>query len=214
MGRSIPCGHTGRFVQQCTSRHVPDRAVLDPFADQPELLAGVALVAHLGLHLVLAGGLGQHAGLPHGARQRLLNVDVLAPLHGGHRNHGVQVVRRGDDHRVDVLLLVEHLAEIRPLLRVGILLEDGGRVLGVHVAQGHDVLARALGDVVLPHAADADAGDVQLLARGRVARAAQDVPGHNRECRHGRRRADELAAATGPNRSISSAGFVMIYLPL
>ena len=43
------------------------------------------------------------------ARQRLLDVDVLAELHRRHRDDGVVVIGRGDDHRVDVLLLLEHL---------------------------------------------------------------------------------------------------------
>ena len=75
-------------------------------------LVGLALVAHLGDDLVLAGRLGDGAGLEHRVRQRLLAVDVLAGPHHGHRDRGVRVVRRGDDDGVDVLLLLEHLAEV------------------------------------------------------------------------------------------------------
>src|SRR5690606_32231441 len=43
----------------------------------------------------------------------LLNIDVLAELHGSERLHGVVVVRRRDRHGVDVLvLLVKHFPEV------------------------------------------------------------------------------------------------------
>ena len=45
--------------------------------------------------------------------------------------------------------------------------------------------------VAAAHAADADAGDVQLFARRRVARAAQHAAGHDGEGGHGRRAAQE-----------------------
>ena len=102
---SMPCGHTGRFVQACTSRTWPMAPAPDPLADQARAVAGVALVAHLRRHLVLARRLGQHARLVTRVRQRLLHVHVLAGLHRRHGDHRVGVVRRRNDDRVDVLLL-------------------------------------------------------------------------------------------------------------
>ena len=92
--------------------HGADGAVPDPFVDQPVALERHALVAHLRGDLGLARRLGHGAGLVHRAGQRLLAIDVLAHLDGRHRHDGVGVVRRAHDHGVDVLLLVQHLAEV------------------------------------------------------------------------------------------------------
>ena len=76
---------------------------------------------------------------------RLLHVDVLAALDGRHGDHGMGMVGRGHDHRVDVLLLVQHDAEILvPLGRAGYLSKVLAAYAGIDVAQGHDVLGRAL----------------------------------------------------------------------
>ncbi len=45
----------------------------------------------------------------------------------------------------------------------------------VEVAEGDDLLALAAGHVVLAHAADADAGDAEFVARGLVTDAPQHV---------------------------------------
>ena len=90
--------------------HVADRAGVEPLLQQPHRLVGLALVAHLRDDLVLARRLGDGARLVHGVGQRLLAVHVLAGPHHGHRDRGVRVVRRRDDHAVDALLLLEHLA--------------------------------------------------------------------------------------------------------
>ena len=126
--------------------HLADRAVLDPLLDQADALARAPLVAHLGDDLVLARGLGQRPRLGHRARQRLLHVDVLAELHRRHRDDGVGVVRRRDDDGVDVLLLLEHHAEVLVADRVRERLEDLRRAASaerglalVHVAQRDDV---------------------------------------------------------------------------
>ena len=118
VGRGMPCGQIGRLVQQCTSRTCADGAGLEPLLHQAQALFGVALVAHLRDDLVLPRRLGQRPGLADGARQRLLHVDVLAQLHRGHRDQGVRVIRRGDEHRVDVLLLLEHHAVVLVLDRL------------------------------------------------------------------------------------------------
>jgi hypothetical protein len=83
----------------------------------------VALVAHLGRDLVFMGRLGEDAGLEDGMGDRLLHIDVLAATHALHRDVGMGMVGRGDDDRVDVLLLVQHLAEIREERGLGELLD-------------------------------------------------------------------------------------------
>ena len=116
--------------------------------------------------------------------QRLLAVDVLAALDRRHRDDGVHVVGRADDDRVDVLLLVEHLAEVLVPLRLGNFVEDlGGGVQST--SHSATMFSVSHGRVVRPHAADADAGDVQLVARGGLVGAlpAQHVPRDDRESR-------------------------------
>ena len=167
--------------------HGPDDARLEPLANLPGPLPGMPLVSHLRRHAVLAGGRGQGAGLGHGARQRLLAVDVLAPPHRLHRDDGVRMVRRCDDHRIEVGLAVEHL----PVVCV----DASGRELAkgargkteVGVAERRDVLAATTPNVGAPPAADPDSGDVERIARRLHARTAQDVTRHYHQ-RRGRRR--------------------------
>ena len=81
-----------------------------------------------------------------------------------------EMVGRGNDHRVQRLLLLQHLAEVLVELGVGILLaRAGGRVL-VHVAQGDDVFAGATVGVAGPFAATAHDADVQLVIGRKAAR--------------------------------------------
>ena len=83
-------------------------------------LARVPRVAHLGGDLVPGRRLGQHPGLVDRMGERLLAVDVLAQVECGLGDHGVRVVGRADDHRVDLpVQLVEHPAEVVVGLRPG-----------------------------------------------------------------------------------------------
>src|SRR5262249_22764411 len=80
-----------------------------------------------------------------------------------HRGRGVGVVGRGDDHGVEALLLLEHLAEVvvgfGPAVRCGGPLEGPG----VDVAECRDVLTRDRLQVRGAAAADPDEADIQLL---------------------------------------------------
>ena len=183
--------------------HLADRAGIEPLLHQAQALFRVALVAHLRHDLVLARRLGQRPGLADGARQRLLHVDVLAELHRGHRDHGVRVIGRRDEHRVDVLLLLEHHAEVLVVGRLRELVERraalrraglGGRAL-VAVAQRDDVVGlRHVEQVVRAHAVRvADDGDVDGVAR-RLEPGAEHVARHDREAGRGGGGAHELAA--------------------
>ena len=141
------------------------------------------LVAHLGHHALLAGGFGQEPGFGDGMGQRLLHVHVLPPLHGSHGDHGVGVIGCRDDDRVDVVLLVQHDAEVFVPLGVRVLLEDLCRHVEIDVAQSDDVLCLTALEVGLSHSADADARDVELVTRGRRALPAQHVPRHDGKSR-------------------------------
>ena len=69
------------------------------------------------------------------------------------------------------------------------------RVALIHIAQGDDVLALHLAEVVRALAADADAGKVELLVGGGRAAQAQHAAGHHHEGGGGKGgAAQELAA--------------------
>ena len=138
----------------------------DHFAQVADAVAAVALVAHLRHDAHLRRGVLEQARFGHGVRQRLLHVDVLAEFHRHVGRGGVGVVRGGDGAGVYLVAhLVEHVAVVA--VHLGVLETLHGRpgAVPVHVAQGHDVLVAALGDVAAALAARADARDVELLVR-------------------------------------------------
>ncbi len=97
----------------CGLAQLAHRARPGQLHSAPQVLGGRALVAHLRNDLLLDRGLTHDPRLVDRARQRLLAIDVLAQLHGRHRGHGMGVVGRGDQDRVDLAVhFVEHLAEI------------------------------------------------------------------------------------------------------
>ena len=105
---------------------------------------------------------------------------MLARAERRQADRGVHVIGRGDHYRLDVLALVEHHPEILERLRLGERVEGAGRPDPVHVAKCDDVLGFHLAQVRCALAADADPGDVQLVARRRVA-LAQHVTRHDLE---------------------------------
>ena len=157
----------------------------------------MALIAQLGDHLVFLRGLHQFSDLVHRVGQRFFAINVLAALDGGHRRHGVTMVRRGDHDRINLLFhRIEQFAKIAELFGGGKFPERLGGLLGVHVAQRDDVVIG--GDrinIAGAHAADANAGDVQLLAGRSLAAAGHDVAWHNRERRYGGSRSAHKGAA-------------------
>ena len=89
-----------------------DGAGLDVLVDQPRIVGGVALVSHLGLQLAGNRLAREPAALVHGPGQRFLHIDMFAQVHGRERDVRVHVIGRGHHHRVDVLLLLQHLAVV------------------------------------------------------------------------------------------------------
>ena len=124
--------------------------------------------------LSFAAASRDRAALVHGVGQRLLAVDVLAGLEGQHGGRRVVVVGRGDQHRVDVLL-VEQLAVIDHEAGLGESLAHLAGAVLVHVAQGHDFGSPGLDeliDVPASLALDADDAHVQpLVGRPALAKA-------------------------------------------
>ena len=112
---------------------------------------------------------------------RLLQVDVLAGLAGVDRLQRVPVRRRGDDHRVDVLLR-EQLAVVAVGLG-GLLVPAGDRLRGglrTIAGRGDDDvgMGRAVPQVALAHAAAADQPDVDPLVRPGAPSPPQGLGGH------------------------------------
>ena len=220
LGRRVDALGPDRAVRPAVDlEDIADSAVLDPFADQARALAGVTLVAHLGDDLGLLGGLGQEAGFLDRVGQGLLNVDMLAQLDGGHGDDGVVVVWRRHGDSIDHLFLFQHPAEIAVLGRlvvhrlfVGLETvrpDEPGHALVVDVAEGDDVLGADAARVREAHAADADTGDVDRVARRLfLLGGPDDVAGDDHQAGRGRRRrAEELPAA--PERFAGSGGFVV-----
>src|SRR5689334_9451032 len=144
-----------------------DRARLDPLADLARPLVRVSLITHLRRLLWPPRCLrGELARLPDRPRERLLRVDVLACLEGRHRRHRVRVVGGGDRDGVDITsFLIEHFPIVLVTLGLRECVEAVRGILLIDVAQSVDVLVRAhAADVVRAHPADADAGDVELVA--------------------------------------------------
>ena len=145
------------------ARHGADLAGLDDLDHAAIVVAGVDLRAHLRDGFLLGG---QAAHLPHFVDrmgQRLFAIDVEPAPQRPHDGNGVRVVGRRDDDGVEVLLLVEQLAEVDVGLGLRKALGHLAQVQRVDVAQGDDVLAGQVVDVVGPLVGHADAGQVQLF---------------------------------------------------
>ena len=143
--------------------NVADLASPDHFAELTGSFVGVALVAHLSGHTVLASGLAQFARFKNKMSQRLLHVHVNPTFHSPGGGHGVCVIGRRDGHCVDASFLVQHLAEIFILFCLGIFLERLSGIFPVGIAQGHDVFTTAAFDVRSSFPSSPNGGDVELL---------------------------------------------------
>jgi len=94
--------------------HRPDDSGLNTFDGPRRPSAALALVAHLGDDAGFLRQIAEVARLVNGLRQRLLAIDVFAQPHGMGFGDGVEVIRRGNGHGVNVLAdLVKHDVEIR-----------------------------------------------------------------------------------------------------
>ena len=186
-----------------------DDAGLDDFHGATQAITGAALIAHLCGHFHLFRGVTHQARLVDRVRQRFLAIHVLAHLHGHETGDRVDMIRGGDDDRIDLLAhFFEHLAEISIGLRagkgflVGLGVGRGPRVQSVliHVAKGDDVaseLGRLIG-VTAAFAAGPDDGDVEarveiLPAEERGRSAEDDTRGQGGVF-------DELTTAQGRSR--------------
>ena len=140
-----------------------DHAGLDDLDDPPVIVGRVHLDAHLRREIGLERrGLADLAGLVDVVGQRLFAVHVLAVLEGQQDGGGVGVLAGADDHRVEGVGLVEELAEVGILRRLGLhlgALLDGA---GVDVAEGDDVFRLQALEVGPAAAAAGDHRDAHL----------------------------------------------------
>ena len=138
-----------------------DGAFVDEFPDVVEIGIKVALRTALGGQFVLFlhVGIADHASLFHAIGQRLFAVDVESPIHRPNGNEGVMMVRRADDHGVEVFL-VQALTPILVLLGFWELLSGSGESLGIDVAESDDVLLFQHVEMSRGSSPTADKGDI------------------------------------------------------
>src|ERR1039457_6273949 len=168
--------------------HLPDHAVGDGLAGLPPLVAGSGLRTHLEDALGLFNRVDQLLDLLIGVAHGLLEIHVLAMIHGIEGDFGMPMVGGGDNHSVYVGA-VDHL----PVIQVAIALEPRRfRLLAlfVNVADGHHrasivvLLTVVMEDSthVSASATHADYADIDAIV------SANDTPAHlgaarSSECR-------------------------------
>jgi hypothetical protein len=93
------------------------------------------------------------------------------------------VIRRADSHGVKVVLFpIDQLAKV--VVFPGVWISPGSfpEVLRIDVANGDDVVSLELSNDRPTPIADADDGEVDSLARCKIARTSQDVSRYDSEC--------------------------------
>jgi hypothetical protein len=160
--------------------HFADGTGLNPLAGEADAFAGMALIAHLRDAVGFLRDITHRTRFGDGVGERLLDIDVTPGTHGHDAGRRMDMVRRGDEHGVDVLLLLDQFAVVAIQLRPGIFFDRSGGVIEIHIAQRDDV--REAGRVEIANVApaltaDADAAEVHLFTRRRESRAADDVRG-------------------------------------
>ena len=159
-----------------------DAAVAHGFAGAAEAVPGMfgtLLGARLQNHLGGFHRFAQADGLGDVISHRLLHVDVLARNGGFNGHERVPVIGHGHDHGVnfrrsqDIVIIVIGFERLEGAVVLAVIifhqLFAGSETLGVQVAHGHDLadgLGHDIAHVAAPHAAAADLGDLEALARG------------------------------------------------
>ncbi len=166
--------------------HGADQPGLHPLADQACAFFGMSLIPHLRLDFVAPRCVLELLHFPQRAGQRLLNARVLAEFHRHHAGNGVGMIGRRDGDGVDALsFFIEQDPEILEPLGEGKGRERLRPLALVDIAQRVDILGLPhAAHVVRPHPADADASDVELVARRQPTppARAQHVRRDDREC--------------------------------
>jgi hypothetical protein len=147
------------------------------------MICGCKLISHLCYHLVLLRCFRQHPRFIDVVGEGLLNVDVLAALHGGHCGYSMCMICGRDRNSIDTLaLFVEHLAEILVILCVGKILFRVNCHAIIDVTQESDfclAVFRKPRKITFTFSAYAYPGDVQCIAGCYITFASQYIPRHN-----------------------------------
>jgi hypothetical protein len=115
--------------------------------------------------------------------KRLFAIDVLAHPERRHRHHGMQMVGGGHQDRIDALFLFEHHAKIGIAFRTRVFGKRVGRVVGIDIAKGDDVLARQRSKVCSALSANPDCSNVQPAVGTLRSGSAYDPARKNHDCR-------------------------------
>ena len=138
---------------------------------------------------MLVGGLHQLAYLVDRMGEWFFAIDMLASPDRIHRRDGVCVVGRADRDGIEPTVhLIQHLAKVLVRLGAGMRPTRLCHAAGIHVTQGHDILAATPIDAGAASPADADDRDVQLVAGRSAAPSSQHMRRHNGERRYSARR--------------------------
>ena len=174
-------------------------ALLDELARGNEVGRAAPLRVDLHNPAQAAGGVHHGLAFEEGVRDRLFAVDVRPGLHGGDGRQGMPVIRRADQHHIEVLRL-EHVAEVmkqlRPLLLpAGNFVRGELKILLVHIAQRHHLGSSRIHEMPqVHHAVPAGANETGPIS---FCIAAPD-PGVARQGQAGRRRrSKEISAVHG-----------------
>jgi hypothetical protein len=143
----------------------------------------MTLVAELGHYFMFLGGPHQRSDFVDRVGKGFLTVKMFPMLDRGHASNGVEMIRRGNYHRIDALVqFVKHFAEIPIALRVGEFVESAGGMTFIDIAQGNNVVA--FGDrlqVAGALAANANAGNVDFVVGRGLTAGGYHITGDNSE---------------------------------
>jgi hypothetical protein len=142
-------------------------ARLNEFYSSAKTVGCGTLISHLGLHVVPAGGFAHEPGFRRSVGQWLLAIYMLTHPHCPQRCGCMVMVGGTDNHGIDfVTHLIQQRTVVNVLLRVGELLCFLIEPHLVDITDGNYVAKLSgLIDIATTFAADADAGNVQLLIR-------------------------------------------------
>ena len=129
---------------------------------------------HLGDTPMLAGELLDPAAFCDRASERLLTVGVPPALESKGGGDGMGVIGRGNDDRFNVAL-VQKAAKVSVGPGGRMLLGGSREELFIHVAEGHDILAGDIIQVVGALIGDADHSNVELVVGRQFSRAARGL---------------------------------------
>src|SRR6266513_3550021 len=121
------------------------------------------LNAHLRSHFGFRSRFTNLARFPDVMRERFLAIDMLAMLQRQHGRKSMCMLAGAHDYCVEILRLIEELAEVSKLFGVRMLRSRRIQVPRVNVAERHDVLRRDARQIASPASARGDHGNIELI---------------------------------------------------